>query len=202
MSRIAFHRRISMNIVPCVSSLNSLFRMPSSTLYYYRNSFHRTLARCFSHFKDFYRYLFDSYKVDWTTAREVTKEELDQVLLNEFSIKQRWYMDQVNDGTLKHLVKLYLHCQKLSFLCETADFVAELPDKRNEEDLNLYAKYIGDLVGKCDNALSDLSNKSSTSTSILGFITGGYFITATTSSLSSLNGYLDQITTLLPKFAL
>jgi hypothetical protein len=146
------------NIVPTVSSLNSLFSLPATALYYYRNTCHRTLEKCYNLFLDFYYFLMDYYNIDSQAVADFEDEEVRKYIQKTFSFKQQLYISTFNDGTFAQLTKVYLKCQKCKEILLNAKKL-EVPEQ-NEERLLSYAQYISPLINKCEMALNDSQNKS------------------------------------------
>ena len=49
---------------------------------------------------------------------KVTKKEAEKYIKENFSYRQRFYINYIDEGYIENLVKMYLNCQDLKRICE------------------------------------------------------------------------------------
>jgi hypothetical protein len=172
-------------VIPIISSLNSLFVLPVTSYYYYRNSCHRTLIRCYSKFLDFYRVLFDFYQIEYKEVDLIDDQYIEAYIRESFSYKQQLYIWNFNDGTLKSFIKLYIQCQKMR---EIYNKIKVFRPKYGEKDtlIEYFANILLEEINKCKKVIADPENKST----IFRDIFGGY-LNNKSSSLTDLDKCLE-----------
>lgn len=166
-----------MNVIPkhwsaevtTVYSLNSLFSLPVTTLYYYRNSCHRSLAHSYDLFYNFYKVLFDRYNVKQPEA--VDDSDVARYIAANFSYKQQIYINRFSDGTFTALIKIYMNCKKMKDASYRIDFKPR-ENNTNEDNTNFaqFIQHISELVKRCEKIVNDPDNIAKTSKFLFGIL--------------------------------